>query len=677
MVKTAQKLSKKDSDTLAAGFRQAKELIAYNRLQEAKNLCQQLLNQFGEDSDILNLMGVIHYRGGDPNGAIGYYKRLLDNDPSNTEALFNLANLLMNLGYREQATQMYESVLIHEPEHMISLRQLNKIYTEEQRWTEAFTHAWKVLRKEPWQDDSWNNICQAVPHVSRQLFDDTFREDLLNVIRNKSNNRMSALMLAARVLCASYPKFDQCIRAMNDGADEIISGLTLEQYNEIMDIPLLQEVLRNYVFPHPSIEKLLILVRRRLLNIKESELQPYYELLLTLAYQCHVNEYVYYQMEEERNAVENIKQRLEKSDLESPTHLNSVLLYASYRPLASLSNATQLLKLQKNLRDKECKKLITLTVDDLLEERSIIPTIPTIGAIENEVSQAVQGQYEENPYPRWIDSGDFPRESTEMVLRRLFPLFDQTNIARSDAPDIFIAGCGTGKHAIDTAQRFANSKVMAIDLSRASLAYAIRKTREYGKKNIDYFQADILGLGQLGRQFDIVESAGVLHHMQEPMKGWRMITSLLKPGGIMKIGLYSAKAREDVAQAREEIKANGFTDSVEDIRRFRHELLQDLNVRTHYPYTNSNDFYNLSECRDLLFHRQEHCFTLPEIKKNLAELGLKFIGFETNDSRLKKEYLSRFPEDTQCVNLDNWHILEQENPDMFFGMYQFWCYKPL
>ena len=66
-----------------------------------------------------------------------------------------------------------------------------------------------------------------------------------------------------------------------------------------------------------------------------------------------------------------------------------------------------------------------------------------------------------------------------------------------------------------------------------------RKSNELGLTNIDYLQADILHLNQMGKKFDIIESAGVLHHMDEPMAGWNVLVDLLKPGGLMKIGLYS------------------------------------------------------------------------------------------------------------------------------------------
>ena len=105
-------------------------------------------------------------------------------------------------------------------------------------------------------------------------------------------------------------------------------------------------------------------------------------------------------------------------------------------------------------------------------------------------------------------------------------------------PDVLIAGCGTGQHSIRSATRFKSSNVLAIDLSLSSLAYAKRKTEEHAIKNIEYMQADILDLGKLNKKFDIIESAGVLHHMDNPMAGWKVLTDCLKSSGLMKIGLY-------------------------------------------------------------------------------------------------------------------------------------------
>ena len=57
-------------------------------------------------------------------------------------------------------------------------------------------------------------------------------------------------------------------------------------------------------------------------------------------------------------------------------------------------------------------------------------------------------------------------------------LFDD-QIKEVKTPNILIAGCGTGQHSIGTAAKFKGSKVLAIDLSLASLSYAKRKTEEH------------------------------------------------------------------------------------------------------------------------------------------------------------------------------------------------------
>ncbi len=80
----------------------------------------------------------------------------------------------------------------------------------------------------------------------------------------------------------------------------------------------------------------------------------------------------------------------------------------------------------------------------------------------------------------------------------------------------------------------------------------------------------------------------------------------------------------------------------------------------------------MSECRDLLFHVQEHQFTIPQIADFLAKTGFSFLGFETP---ARTSYLQRFPDDKAATNLANWAAFESENPATFAQMYQFWIQK--
>ena len=100
------------------------------------------------------------------------------------------------------------------------------------------------------------------------------------------------------------------------------------------------------------------------------------------------------------------------------------------------------------------------------------------------------------------------------------------------------------------------------------------------------------------------------------------------------------------------------------------KLVSDEN---HQRLTASNDFFSLSTLRDLIFHVQEHRFTLLQIKDCLDELGLKFCGFEN------KEVISKFREahgqEVDICDLVLWNEFEEKNPRSFAGMYQFWCQK--
>ena len=140
----------------------------------------------------------------------------------------------------------------------------------------------------------------------------------------------------------------------------------------------------------------------------------------------------------------------------------------------------------------------------------------------------------------------------------------------------------------------------------------------------------------------------------------------------MKIGLYSELARSQIVKARKAIASLKIGASATEIRNFRESLIEseihDVNHLSTFA-----DFFSLSEFRDLVFHVQEHRFTLPQIKNCLDELGLKFCGFEN------KEAISSFRElhgeEADIYDLALWHQYEESNPRAFAGMYQFWCQK--
>ena len=156
------------------------------------------------------------------------------------------------------------------------------------------------------------------------------------------------------------------------------------------------------------------------------------------------------------------------------------------------------------------------------------------------------------------------------------------------------------------------------------------------------------------------------------MAGWKVIKDLLKPGGLMKIALQSELARQHIVEVRKKITLLRVGTSKAEIREFRRSLAES-NEESHQRLTKSNDFFNLSTLRDLIFHVQEHRFTLLQIKNCLDELGLKFCGFENKDTI--SNFRVSHGRDADIYDLAQWHQYEESHPHAFAEMYQFWCQK--
>ncbi|MGY4476861.1 methyltransferase domain-containing protein [Bradyrhizobium sp. USDA 3364] len=385
-----------------------------------------------------------------------------------------------------------------------------------------------------------------------------------------------------------------------------------------------------------------------------------------LARQCFINEYAFGQTAAETGLASALRDRLQQ-DLTSGAAIAPLTLavVAAYFPLHALPAADPLLRRDWPLAAAGLLQVQLREPREEMEERSAIAVLTPI---RNDVSVEVMRQYEENPYPRWTVN-PLTAFAADRARGRTIATAEQ-----QAEKEILIAGCGTGSHAIQIAQVYPNARLLAVDISMTSLAYARRKTHELGLHNIEYAQADILELGAIGRSFDSIESVGVLHHLAEPMAGWRVLVSLLRPGGTMRIGLYSELARRVIVDARARIAARGYRASADDIRRCRQDLFRE--AEQWKPLIGAKDFYSMSGCRDLLFNVMEHRLTIPAIAAFLNEHGLTFQGFEPfDDPAVLDQFRKHFPGTADETNLDQWHRFEVDHPETFWDMYVFTARK--
>jgi SAM-dependent methyltransferase len=397
----------------------------------------------------------------------------------------------------------------------------------------------------------------------------------------------------------------------------------------------------------PALETALMAARRQLLARVLAGDAPHAEFHAALARQCFLNEYVFAASDDEmRDAVrlhEHVTAVLDQGEAIAPAQIAAL---ASYMPL------TDARLLDRNW-PAATDAILTQQLREPAEEKKLASALPNLTPVSASVSQAVAAQYEENPYPRWVVAGP------------AWPMQDKP------PTDILIAGCGTGRNAIETAQAFPDARILAMDLSRASLGHAARKSYEMWITNIEYAQADLLEMSSIDRHFDLIEAVGVLHHLADPQAGWRVLLSLLKPGGMMRIGLYSPVARRELDAARTELKAQGFPSRPDGIRAARQHLMR---LPRFSEVVQRPDFFSISGCRDLLFHVQETHMSLPAIATFLRENGLKVLGVDL-DAPILLAYRKRFAHDAAAIDLDNWAAFEADHPSTFDGMVQFWIQR--
>ena len=315
-----------------------------------------------------------------------------------------------------------------------------------------------------------------------------------------------------------------------------------------------------------------------------------------LARQCFVNEYVFDVTARELDAVGRLRQRLTddaQAGREIVPHL--IAAVASYEPLHSVPGVEALLDRQW---PAPLAALLTQQVREPLEELRLRDSIPSLTAIADDVSLKVKQQYEENPYPRWIKPAPVQPKTLAEYLGSSIAM---PALGQRGAVEILIAGCGTGQNLVEMAREISGSNVTAIDLSLASLSYAKRQATALGLDNVTFAVADILNLGSVGRTFDLIDASGVLHHLEDPWAAWRVLLTLLRPGGLMRVGLYSKLGRSTVNAARAFVAERGFPSTVEGIRRSRQAILALDEQSPVRPVANYLDFFATSECRDMLF----------------------------------------------------------------------------
>ena len=687
-----------DPDSGAARlFGLAEAQFRNGRLAEADGLCARALAMEPASVPLLHLRARIALAAGRPGDAVGLLGQAVALAPHAAILHHALAGAHRALGAREAALLHYRRAAELQPE-AATLLNLGNVLLELDRAAEAVPAYQAALRIDGGVPEIHFSLGQALAALGRKQAADAFARSIaLRPDYLAAHEALVEALLDAGAVEAAWRAACAALQLADTPRLRTLFVTAITHAEPTSEVPGLRAILRRALeegwtrpaelsraccavvalrpiaaqdellrrmlvlapICHAGVEHALTQARRDLLACIASGTAldaDSREMAALLARQGFINEYAWAVAADEAGQLATLR----------PDNPDSVLGLAMYAPLANRPAPPA---------DPALAPVLAQQIDEPAEEARLRAAIPRLTAIEDAVSVAVRAQYEEHPYPRWaVMPGAMRHMSLPAWLAAQFP--DAALALPTGRPiELLVAGCGTGQHPIELARRFTDLRVLAIDLSLASLGYAARMAGAAGVA-IEFAQADLLGVAALGRAFDVIESAGVLHHLADLWAGWRALLGVLRPGGVMGVALYTARGRAEVRQARDWIAASLHPPTLAGIRACRQEMMA-MDAPWARRLASSPSFGATSACRDLLFHVHETAVTLPELAGFIAGEGLDLLGLDVPPAILRQFRAWHGNAGAAAMrDLALWDRFEAEHPAAFAQMVQLWVRKP-
>ncbi|MBO0679430.1 class I SAM-dependent methyltransferase [Mycolicibacterium sp. S2-37] len=229
--------------------------------------------------------------------------------------------------------------------------------------------------------------------------------------------------------------------------------------------------------------------------------------------------------------------------------------------------------------------------------------------------------------------------------------------------DILIAGCGTNQAAV-FAFNNRDAKVLAVDVSQPSLDHQQYLKDKHNLSNLELRLLPIEELPTLGRQFDLVVSTGVLHHMADPLQGMRALGECVRPDGVIGVMLYAKYGRlgvEILQSVCRDLELGQNEPSVRKVRQALELLPADHPLRGYLRI--APDLQYDAGLVDTFLHGRDRNYTVDDCLELVADAGLVFQDWFLRTPYYMHEMHSPDNEMTQAVHAlpreKHWSVMER------------------
>jgi SAM-dependent methyltransferase len=190
--------------------------------------------------------------------------------------------------------------------------------------------------------------------------------------------------------------------------------------------------------------------------------------------------------------------------------------------------------------------------------------------------------------------------------------------------DILIAGCGTNQAAV-FAYTNPKARVVALDVSDSSLNHHRHLRDKYGLQNLELHRLPIEEVGSLHREFDLIVSTGVLHHMADPDAGLLALAGCLRPEGVVALMMYARYGRIGVEMMQAMFRDLGLQqdeDSLDIVRQAIAALAQDHPLHSYLGI--APDLQYDAGLVDTCLHGRDRSYTVDDCLALVDAAGLVF-----------------------------------------------------
>ena len=573
--------------------------------------------------------------------------------------------ILLTAGYVDKAEAALRHAILLAPDDSRLANTFGHALLQSGRCEDAVQQFYKAAKANDGVIEYWRDLEQGLGSLSNNLFLRNNIGILTDLLGIQAVNRKKCSILARQIAQPLLEELYVVLRSNEFGAiQEWIADRYLED-----NFQLLIALVENTPCADQALENFLTTLRTvfssEVNNIKEISSLNF---LAALASQCILNSYAFYISDSENNLAsrlqKDVQEILTNGGVVSPQY---IALYATYRPLHTLRDVENIIEafpLEEGIKTR-FTKLFRMQITEPIERQKRRSEIPALTGISNEISIQIRDQYEESPYPLW-QGARWQTNELPIGFRQSTP--NPINRNRGEGHRVLIAGCGTGQHAYVYSLALPKADITAIDLSLDSLAYAEQKKLELCMQNVTFCQGDILRLPETGLEFDEISCIGVLHHLQNPLDGLIALRRVFTGEGEFRLAVYTESGRADVVSGIKLREQERFSSTPKDIRRFRKRVLELDEKHQAKRLVKWGDFYSLDACRDLIFNVQEHRFNLMTLSKLIVDAGFVLSSIRTKP-RVKDLYHKKYSDTGDEINIQNWYILEQENPGIFGSMY--------